>query len=154
MESFAEATDTLGELPTLSAKDALALGRLADALRAVATGDEAMKLLIEVAGTGGSAVTPASAIRLVCDLLEDLSEGRKVTIAPYEMPVGTEAAGELLGVSRPWVTTLVDRGDVPGVRVGSKRRIRLGDLISFRRADDARRRDAASDWSFLDEPTD
>lgn len=139
---------------SLDAGDAVAVGRLADVLRQAAVGEDDLKLLLEVGGVGAAQVVPARVVRLVCDLLDDLSEGRAVTVAPYDVPVGTEAAAVLLGVSRPWVTTLMDRGDLPGERIGSKRRIRLGDLIAFRRADDTRRRAAASDWSFLDEPAD
>lgn len=143
--------DLVGE--SLGADQALTVGRLADLLRqTVSGGDAEVKLLVEVSGVGAAQTVPARVVRLICDLLDDLSEGRAVTVAPYDLPVGTEAAATLLGVSRPWVTTLVDRGDLPGERTGSKRRVRLGDLLAFRRADDARRRAGASDWSFLDEP--
>jgi excisionase family DNA binding protein len=84
------------------------------------------------------------------DLLEDVSEGRDVTSAPAGLPVGTELASELLGVSRPWLTTLLDRGEIASIRVGSKRRMRLGDILAYRRTDDARRRQGLS-WEFLDE---
>jgi excisionase family DNA binding protein len=63
-----------------------------------------------------------------------------LTIAPYDLAIGTERAAELLGVSRPWLTALLYRGDIPMVRIGTKRRVRLGDLIAYRRADDLRRR--------------
>jgi excisionase family DNA binding protein len=84
------------------------------------------------------------------DLLDDVSEGRDVIVAPAGLPVGTELASDLLGVSRPWLTTVLDRGDIPSTRVGSKRRVRLGDLLSYRRANDARRRQTLT-WEFLDE---
>jgi hypothetical protein len=103
---------------SLDAGDAVAVGRLADVLRQAAVGEDDVKLLVEVGGVGAAQVVPASVVRLVCDLLDDLSEGRGVTVAPYDVPVGTEAAAVLLGVSRPWVTTLMDRGDLPGERIG------------------------------------
>lgn len=156
MQRLRAETETTGNSrPPLDAGDALAIGRLADVLRPAVAGEAGeVELLFQVGGVGATEAVPASVVRLVCDLLDDLSAGRAVTIAPYDLPVGTEAAAVLLGVSRPWVTTLVDRGDLPGERNGSKRRIRLGDLLAFRRADDARRRAAASDWSFLDEQAD
>jgi excisionase family DNA binding protein len=83
---------------------------------------------------------PATVATQIADLLDDISEGRHVTIAPYDLAIGTERAAELLGVSRPWLTALLDRGDIPMVRNGSKRRVRLGDLIAYRRAEDLRRR--------------
>lgn len=149
------APEMAGVARPVHAAEALALGRLVDHLRQAVAGEEgAVKLLLDVAGYGEAQVVSTSVIRLLCDLLEDLSEGRVVTIAPYGLPVGTETAANALGVSRPWLTKLIDRGDLPGERVGSKRRVQLGDLVAFRRSDDARRRAAASDWSFLDEPAD
>jgi excisionase family DNA binding protein len=93
---------------------------------------------------------PAELARQLVELLDDVAEGREVTSAPASLPIGTELAAELLGVSRPWLTTLLDRGEIASTRVGSKRRVRLGDLLAYRRADDARRRSGLS-WEFLDE---
>lgn len=95
-------------------------------------------------------VLPAALVRALVEILEDIREGRDVTSAPAGLPLGTEVASGLLGVSRPWLTTLLDRGDIPSSRVGSKRRIRLGDLLAYRRSDDARRRDGLT-WEFLNQ---
>ncbi len=84
---------------------------------------------------------PAELAAALVELLEDISEGRDMTSAPAGLPLGTEVASDLLGVSRPWLTTLLDRGDIPSSRVGTKRRIRLGDLLTYRRSDDTRRRE-------------
>ena len=73
-----------------------------------------------------------------------------LTSAPAGLPLGTEVASDLLGVSRPWLTTLINRGDISSSKVGSKRRIRLGDLLAYRRCDDTRRRERLT-WEFLDE---
>jgi excisionase family DNA binding protein len=89
-------------------------------------------------------------VELVATLLDDVSYGREVTSAPASLPIGTELASELLGVSRPWLTTLLDRGEIPSTRTGTKRRVRLGDVLAYRRADD-KRREASLTWDFLDE---
>ena len=89
-------------------------------------------------------------VELIATLLDDVSYGREVTSAPASLPLGTEVASELLGVSRPWLTTLLDRGEIPSTRTGTKRRVRLGDLLAYRRADD-KRREAALTWDFIDE---
>jgi excisionase family DNA binding protein len=93
---------------------------------------------------------PAELAAALVELLEDISEGRDVISAPAGLPLGTEVASDLLGVSRPGLTTLLDRGDIPSSRVGSKRRIRLGDLLTYRRSDDARRREGLT-WEFLNQ---
>lgn len=122
------------------------ISHLADA----AAAESARKEIVSVTIGQTSAQLRADVVAKLGELLEDLAEGRDVTIAPADLPVGTEWAAELLGVSRPWLTTLLDRGDIPMQKAGTKRRVLLGDLIAYRRADDQRRRENLT-WEFLDE---
>lgn len=69
------------------------------------------------------------ALRLVADAL---AAGRAVTVAPEATLLTTQQAADLLGVSRPTVVRLVDGGDLACERYGNRRRIRLGDLLSYR----------------------
>jgi excisionase family DNA binding protein len=124
----------------------VAAAKLAEALRTAKSDRDAATIVID----GRSFGITSQLVTTLLDLLDDVSEGRDVTVAPAGLPIGTELASELLGVSRPWLTTVLDRGDIPSTRVGSKRRVRLGDLLSYRRVDDARRRQALT-WEFLDE---
>jgi excisionase family DNA binding protein len=123
-----------------------AAAELADALTSAIGMDGSASLSIQ----DRTIAIPAELAAALVELLEDISEGRDVTSAPAGLPLGTEVASDLLGVSRPWLTTLLDRGDIPSSRVGSKRRIRLGDLLAYRRSDDARRREGLT-WEFIDE---
>jgi excisionase family DNA binding protein len=113
-----------------------AVSLLADA----ADGASAAASTVRVSIGETTADLPARVAAQIANLLDDIGEGREVTVAPYDLAIGTERAAELLGVSRPWLTALLDRGDIPMVRNGTKRRARLGDLIAYRRADDRRRR--------------
>ena len=105
---------------------------------------------------------PAAVVSQIADLLHDNSAGRVVVVAPSDLPIGTELAAELLGVSRPWITELLDRGDIPMRRTGSKRRVLLGDLIAYRRANERSRNVATvevaakptSRWHSSTPPTD
>ncbi len=54
---------------------------------------------------------PAELARALVELLEVISEGRDLTSASAGIPLGTEVASDLLGVSCPWLTTLLGRGD-------------------------------------------
>ena len=134
-------TTATKQLPRSNARTA---AQVVDAIRATETpaitlsiGDRRYQLSPELAA-------------LVTTLLDDVSYGREVTSAPASLPIGTEVASELLGVSRPWLTKLLDRGEIPSSRTGTKRRMRLGDVLAYRRADDARR-DRLLTWDFLDE---
>lgn len=137
----------MGTKPARKVKSApAAAAELADAMTSAIGTDGSASLSIE----DRTITVPAELVGAVVELLEDISEGRDVTSAPAGLPLGTEVASDLLGVSRPWLTTLLDRGDIPSSRVGSKRRIRLGDLLAYRRSDDVRRREGVT-WEFLDE---
>jgi excisionase family DNA binding protein len=120
-----------------------AVSRLADAALSAAS-------TVRVSIGEITADLPKTVAAQIADLLADVSEGRHVTVAPYDLAIGTERAAELLGVSRPWLTALLDRGDIPMVRNGTKRRVRLGDLIAYRRAHDLRRRGTQT-WERLDD---
>lgn len=44
----------------------------------------------------------------------------------------TGEAAALLGVSRQHVVNLIDRGDLPAIRIGTHRRVRRGDILEVR----------------------
>lgn len=69
------------------------------------------------------------ALLLVAD---SLAAGKAVTVAPEATLLTTQQAADLLGVSRPTVVRLIDAGSLPSERHGNRRRIRLGDLLSYR----------------------
>ncbi len=70
---------------------------------------------------------------LLRHVLVDLSQNRAVQILPRDVELTTVQAAEFLQVSRPFVIKLIDEGELPCRRVGSHRRIRLADLMAYRR---------------------
>ncbi len=58
---------------------------------------------------------------------------------PFARDLSTGEVADLLGVSRQYVTRLLDDGRLTFRRVGNRRRIALRDALQFLRTDDRRR---------------
>jgi excisionase family DNA binding protein len=96
---------------------------------------------IEIRVADRSAILPASVFRGLLEVLEILKDGQGVRIVPVDDELTTEEAARLLGVSRPHLVQLIDRGDIPCRKVGSRRRIRASDLAVYVEVRDAERRE-------------
>jgi excisionase family DNA binding protein len=86
---------------------------------------------------------PVPALRLLAELLRDMARGHAVLVVSYGTELTTQQAADLLNVSRPYVVKLIEGGQLPARKVGPRRRVRFEDLVSFKRADDAHRREVA-----------
>jgi excisionase family DNA binding protein len=83
---------------------------------------------------------PSALRRVLVAAARQLAEGNGVSILPVMAEVTTQQAADLLNVSRPFVVGLLDKGEIPFHKVGTHRRIRLKDLLAYRRRRDASRR--------------
>jgi excisionase family DNA binding protein len=75
---------------------------------------------------------PESLYSVLCDAIEILRAGHAVSISPLERMLTTTEAGDLLGVSRQYLTRLIEQGEIPFERVGRHRRIRLQDVLRYK----------------------
>ncbi|UCH27241.1 MAG: helix-turn-helix domain-containing protein [Trueperaceae bacterium] len=72
-----------------------------------------------------------------------LAEGHKLAILGLEQELSSQAAADLLGVSRQHLVSLMDSGELAHRKVGKHRRITLSDVLRFAR-ETQRRREVAS----------
>lgn len=74
---------------------------------------------------------PEPLYSLLKDAVRNLTQGRSLVLIPGEKQLTTQQAGELLGVSRPFLIRLLDAGEMPYSLVGKHRRIRLSDVMDY-----------------------
>ncbi|MGW8528296.1 helix-turn-helix domain-containing protein [Nocardiopsis sp. NPDC055824] len=84
---------------------------------------------------------PESLVKILLASANEFSEGHAVTVLASEASLTPTEVGELLGLSRPFVSRLLDAGDIPSERLpGSRHRVvRLADVLEFQERRDKRR---------------
>lgn len=106
---------------------------------------------IEIAETGRKIRIPVSVLRLLVQILKEISQGNPVTVVPEATEITTQAASEVLGCSRPHVVRLLEEGKIPYTKVGKHRRIRYDDLMSFKKKMKVSQKKKLQDLMKLDE---
>jgi len=74
-----------------------------------------------------------------------MREGQVISLVPERQELTTQAAANLLGMSRPHLIKLLESNALPHHFVGSHRRILMKDVVSFQKDRDAARRTALDD---------
>lgn len=91
---------------------------------------------------GDRTAVPAAMVDVLRQVAESLSHGLGVTVAPLNALMTTQEAADFLGVSRPTLVRILDRGDIPMERPGRHRYVRLSDLLAHQERVRSTRADA------------
>lgn len=82
---------------------------------------------------GGETLIPDEVYNALRDVVEALRRGQAITVAPHDTVLTTQEAADFLGVSRPTLVKLLERGEIPYTQPGRHRRVRLIDVLAYQR---------------------
>ncbi|MGC2781418.1 MAG: excisionase family DNA-binding protein [Bradyrhizobium sp.] len=136
-----------GRLPSETEK--ASANQLRTILAAHAAGDTTLRVLDEHKQTKEITLGPALSA-LLMELLRHIGKGDAVTLVPVHEMLTTQQAADVLNVSRPFLISLLDKGQIPYDTVGRHRRIKAEDLFAYKKARDEKRSKALSDLAELD----
>jgi len=90
---------------------------------------------------------PQPVFDMLVHVLRSIRERRAVIMMPEDESFTSQAAADYLGMSRPFLISLLDKGEIPFHYVGSHRRIVFKHLLDYERNRDSVRRDAMGQLS-------
>lgn len=135
-------------LPSRIERDAA--NQLRQILASQATHNTKLKVLDEVTSEPVEITLTPGVSRLLMELLRHIGKGDAVTLVPISQMLTTQQAADILNVSRPYLITLLERGDIEFELVGRHRRIKAEDLFAYKRERDTKRSDALAALGEID----
>jgi excisionase family DNA binding protein len=129
---------------------ARALRRMKDLLARDTDHSDEVEVVAE-GDPGEALVVPRPAAEIFVRILAAMANGQGVQLIPLNAELTTQQAADLLNVSRPYLTGLLDRGDIEHRRVGRHRRVRFDALMAYTRQDDQQRKAATDELTRLDQ---
>ncbi len=91
----------------------------------------ANKLHLQLEPRGQRFEIPATAVKLLETIIKELALGHPITLVPMREEISSQETAKLLGVSRPHLVGLLERGVIPFHKVGAHRRVKLIDALEY-----------------------
>ena len=92
-------------------------------------------------GPAGEEVSlPESVFYVLERVVEVMARGDSITVVPVGQMLTTQQAANLLNVSRQYLVRLLDEERIPYTKTGKHRRVRIEDVLAFKRQRDRERK--------------
>jgi excisionase family DNA binding protein len=82
---------------------------------------------------GQSVELPESMFQVLLQVAATMKAGLAVTVAPHRLTLSTQEAADLLRISRTTLVRLLETGVIPFDKPSRHRKVRLDDLLEYRR---------------------
>lgn len=94
----------------------------------------------KLASTSGFEVELSEgAFELLVRILDEMAKGNGIMVMPIHAELTTQQAADFLNVSRPFLIGLLEKGEIPFRTVGRHRRVRLEDIMNYRKRTEDKR---------------
>ncbi|MCB0759919.1 MAG: helix-turn-helix domain-containing protein [Flavobacteriales bacterium] len=106
---------------------------------------------IEIEETKELIKVPLNALKLLAQVLKAMSKGNPISIVPVAAEMTTQAAADIIGCSRPHLVKLLEEGVIPFSKVGRHRRVRIEDVVAYKKQMKEKQRQALIEMMRTDE---
>lgn len=134
-----------------SADERAAANQLRQILASQAGGTTGQKLRVLDENNKPAEIVLAPALsQVLMELLRHIGSGDAVTLVPVSQMLTTQQAADLLNVSRPYLISLLGKGEIEHHMVGRHRRIKAEHLFEYKKKRDAQRAKALGELAAMD----
>lgn len=75
---------------------------------------------------------PLEIYAVLREVFQHLKDGQAISLIPDDTLLTTQQAAEILNISRPYLYRLLDAREIPFIRIGTHRKLRLADVEALR----------------------
>lgn len=146
MPAFAE--ELGGRLP--SALERAAANQLRRILASHVSSDSTLRIIDDETKKPSEITLTPGLSKLLTELLRHIGSGDAVTLVPVSQMLSTQQAADILNVSRPFLISLLDKGEIDHELVGRHRRVKAETLFAYKRTRNEKRGKALDALAALD----